>query len=98
RDGGSAVRRQLRARITGRIRDSLTEEVNELARSLGRGDNTKLSEYLDSVREIEQRIQNTETQGQQAVELPERPVDVPATFEEHVKLMFDLQVLAYRAD
>ena len=97
-DGGSAAQRQLRATKKGSILDSLTEEVNELARTLGRGDNTKLSEYLDSVREIEQRIQNTETQGQQAVELPERPVDVPATFEEHVKLMFDLQVLAYRAD
>jgi uncharacterized protein DUF1552 len=97
-DGGSASQRQARAKITGSILDSVTAEMNDIARTLGRGDQTKLREFLDSVREIEQRIQNVESQGAQSVDLPDRPVDVPATFEEHVKLMFDLQILAYRAD
>jgi len=97
-DGGSAAQRQARVKDASSILDSVTEEANDLARTLGRGDHTKLSEYLDSIREIEQRIQNTESQGAQSVELPERPVDVPDTFEEHAKLMFDLQVLAFRAD
>jgi hypothetical protein len=97
-DGGTAAQRAALAKSTGSILDSLTEEVNDLSRTLGNGDHSKLSEYLDSVREIEQRIQNTEVQGAQSVDLPERPVDIPASFEEHTKLMFDLQALAFQAD
>ena len=59
---------------------------------------TKLNEYLDSVREIETRIQNVEAKGQQAIELPDRPIDIPERFDDYVKLMFDLQALAFRAD
>ncbi len=65
-----------------------------LARTLGRGDRTKLTEYLESVREIEQRIQNTESNGTQALELPERPMGIPPSFDEHTKLMLDLVALA----
>ena len=50
-----------------------TQEVARLANTLGAGDRTKLSEYLDSVREIEQRIQNAEAQGRTTIELPDRP-------------------------
>jgi hypothetical protein len=97
-DGGSAAQRLALAKSTGSILDSVTREVNRLAGTLGAGDRSKLAEYMDSVREIEQRIQNTETHGAQSVELPERPTDIPDTFEAHTKLMLDLQVLAYRAD
>jgi hypothetical protein len=97
-DGGTAAQREALAKSTGSILDSITNEVNRLAGTLGAGDRTKLSEYIDSVREIEQRIQNTEAHGAQSVELPERPTDIPDSFEAHTKLMFDLQVLAYRAD
>jgi hypothetical protein len=97
-DGGSAAQRLALAKSTGSILDSVTREVNRLAGTLGAGDRTKLAEYMDSVREIEQRIQNTETRGAQSVELPERPTDIPDSFEAHTKLMLDLQVLAYRAD
>jgi hypothetical protein len=65
---------------------------------LGAGDRVKLSEYLDSVREIEQRIHTVETRGAASVELPERPTDIPETFDEHTKLMFDLQALGFQAD
>jgi len=97
-DGGSAAQRSALARNEGSILDSVMHEAGRLANTLGPGDRTKLSEYLDSVREIEQRIQNTEAQGSETIELPERPIDVPDTFEEHTKMMFDLMVLAYRAD
>jgi hypothetical protein len=97
-DGGSAAQRLALAKTEGSILDSVAGEVNRLEGTLGHGDRTKLNEYLDSVREIEQRIQNTEARGAQSIELPERPVDVPETFEEHTKLMFDLQTLAFRAD
>jgi hypothetical protein len=97
-DGGSPEQRLALAKSTGSILDSVTREVTRLAGTLGAGDRTKLAEYMDSVREIEQRIQNTETHGTQSVELPERPTDIPDSFEAHTKLMLDLQVLAYRAD
>ena len=97
-DGGSSAQRLALAKSTGSILDSVTEEANDLARTLGANDRGKLGEYLDSVREIEQRIQNMESQASKSVELPDRPVDIPVSFEEHAKLMFDLQVLAYRAD
>jgi hypothetical protein len=97
-DGGSAAQRLALAHETGSILDSVTNEVNRLAGTLGTGDKTKLSEYLDSVREIEQRIQNTESRGTQSIELPDRPIDIPDTFDAHAKLMFDLQALAFRAD
>lgn len=97
-DGGSPAQRLAQAQDTGSILDSVTQEANRLASTLGAQDRSKLSEYLDSVRDIEQRIQNIEAKGQQSIDLPDRPVDVPATFEDHTKMMFDLQVLAFRAD
>src|SRR5262245_1726146 len=97
-DGGSARQRLSRMKDAGSILDSVTEEVNSLAKALGRGDRTKLNEYMDSVREIERRIQNTEKQGTHAIELPERPTDVPDSFDEYTKMMLDLVALAYQAD
>jgi hypothetical protein len=53
---------------------------------------------VESVREIEQRIQGVEARGVHDVDLPDRPIDIPPTFEEHIKLMYDLQALAFQAD
>src|ERR1700676_349025 len=86
-DGGSAAQRAAQMRDTGSILDSVIAEVGSLNKVLGRGDRTKLNEYLDSVREIEQRIQNTEVRAAQSVELPDRPVDVPDGFDEYTKMM-----------
>jgi hypothetical protein len=97
-DGGSAAQRAAQMRDTGSILDSVIAEVGSLNKVLGRGDRTKLNEYLDSVREIEQRIQNTEIQTAQSVELPDRPVDVPDGFDEYTKMMLDLVALGFRAD
>jgi hypothetical protein len=96
-DGGAPASRQARMRTEGSILDSVRDEASRVAASLGRGDKGKLAEYLDSVREVEQRIQNAEGQPVD-IDLPERPTDIPDSFDAHTKLMFDLQVLAFRAD
>jgi hypothetical protein len=96
-DGGSAEQRVARARREASILDSVRAEASRVASSLGAGDKAKLGEYLDSIRDVEQRIQYAESQPVQ-LDLPERPTGIPASFEAHTKLMFDLQVLAFRAD
>jgi hypothetical protein len=97
-DGGSSAQRLARSKKTGSILDSVMEEASGLASSLGNSDRSKLGEYMESVRDIEQRIQTTESKTAQNFELPDRPVGIPDSFEEHTKLMFDLQIMAYRAD
>jgi hypothetical protein len=97
-DGGTSAQRLARTREEGSILDSIAAEANSLAASLGHRDRNKLGEYLDSVRDIEQRIQSTEAQGKSSLALPDRPIDIPATFEDHTRLMFDLQILAFRAE
>jgi hypothetical protein len=98
-DGGDASRRQAQARKAGSILDSVQQEAARLQQALGAGDRTKVNEYLEAVREVEQRIQRAERQtGELSLTLPERPTDIPESFEDHMRLMFDLQVLAFQAD
>ena len=98
-DGGSPASRRAQARQSGSILDSVAQEALSLERTLGPSDRNKLSEYLDSVRDLEQRIGRAEARGEQAeIDLPDRPIDVPEDFEEYAKLMFDLMALAYQAD
>jgi len=98
-DGGSPERRGAELRKSGSILDWMTADMARLRRELGADDRTKVSQYLDSVREVERRIQKAEQQSDGTV-LPdlERPATVPAVWEDHVKLMFDLQVLALQGD
>ena len=96
--GGSAAQRRAQAKDRGSILDSVIAEVNSLSKTLGHGDRTKLDEYLDSVREIESRIQKTESQTASSMQLPDRPVDVPDSFDEYTKMMLDLVALGYQAD
>jgi hypothetical protein len=93
----SAEQRAL-VRRNNSILDSLREATDDLLRGLGPNDRTKISEYLDSVRDIERRIQVAEQQNSRELPALERPGGVPATFEEHARLMYDLQVLAFQAD
>ena len=98
-DGGSPAERQAQVRQTGSILDSVTQEALSLERTLGPTDRGKLAEYLDSVRDLEQRIGRAEARSEQAeIDLPDRPIDIPEDFEEYAKLMFDLMALAYQAD
>ena len=97
--GGSPEQRRAEMRKNASILDWVLDDMASLRRKLGTGDRVKVGEYLDTVREVERRIQRAE---QQATDSPlpalERPTSVPVEWEDHVKLMFDLQVLALRAD
>jgi len=98
--GGSAQERSARRRSHQSILDWVLAEVNDLKRELGAEDQIRMDRYLDNVREIERRIQRVEqinTDGRTR-ELPEAPAGVPDSYEEHIKLMFDLQVLAFETD
>ena len=98
-DGGSAAERLAQMREERSILDFVNESIAGLQKKLSGPDRNLVSDYLDSVREIERRIQVAERQhGQSPLELPERPVGVPGAYEEHAKLMFDLIALAFRAD
>ncbi len=78
--------------------DAVSDKVARLRRDLGPGDRRRLGEYLEAVRDIERRIQKAEDQIDEPLPEIAPPPGVPAAFEEHAKLMFDLQVLAYQAD
>jgi hypothetical protein len=80
------------------ILDVLNSEVSRLARDLSPRDNVKLAEYLDAIRDVERRIHLAEQKGAQELPVMERPSGMPSNYEEHAKLMFDLQVLAYQSD
>jgi hypothetical protein len=80
------------------ILDSVTEEVARLRGALPQTDRTKLNEYLDAVRNVEQRIQIAEEQNSKEMPVVAHPAGIPANWEDHVKLIFDLQVLAYQCD
>ncbi len=98
--GGSPEERAVRRRTSRSILDWITEDVTTLKRSLGPNDTIRLDRYLDNVRELERRIQNVEAQNRtgEVRELPGAPAGVPDSFSEHVKLMFDLQALAFASD
>ena len=81
------------------ILDGVTKNVAGLSTRLGAGDQLKLGEYLDSIRDVERRIQLTENRDREnPLQPPAMPIGIPDTFDEHVKLMYDLLVLAYQAD
>jgi hypothetical protein len=97
-DGSNAALRLSRKKEDRSILDSVTQKVSRLQSKLDPSDRNRLTEYLDDIREIERRIQKAEQQSANEGNVPEAPVGVPELFEDHLKLMFDLQALAYRAD
>jgi hypothetical protein len=98
--GATAAARADRRRKDRSILDWVTESVADLKGRLGASDRERLGAYLDDVREIERRIQKVEAfnASGDARELPAAPIGVPDSYEEHVKLMFDLQALAFASD
>jgi hypothetical protein len=98
--GGSPEARAARRRANQSILDGVTLEVARLRKDLGRRDQNRLNDYLESVREIERRIEKIEQYNASGAEreLPSAPIGVPDSWEEHVKIMFDLQVLAFSAE
>jgi len=97
-EGGSAEQRREEAKWRASILASVAEDAARLQSTLGPGDRQRMNEYLDSVRDVERRIGMAEHQNATSLDLPERPVDVPAEWEDRAKIMFDLQVLAYQGD
>jgi hypothetical protein len=96
-DGSTPQERLSRQRVNQSILDWISGDVSSLKKDLGASDRSRLDSYLEDVREIERRIQKIEKYNAsgQARALPAAPLGVPDSFEEHVKLMFDLQVLAF---
>jgi hypothetical protein len=98
--GATPEERATHRKTNRSILDWIATEVSRLRRDLGPADRARLTQYLNDIREIERRIQRIEahnTSGEQR-ELPGAPIGVPDSFEEHVKLMFDLQALGFAAD
>jgi hypothetical protein len=94
--GRNNAERVTRREEAGSILDSVQEEIASLRKKLPEAYRTRLAEYLDDVREIERRIQKAAVPKDLTV--PDAPVGIPDSFSDHLKLMFDLQVLAYKAD
>ena len=92
------VARRARIREDRSILDAVTDKAAAIQGRLGPGDQTKLTEYLDGIRDVERRIQMVEAQSDEELPLVEQPAGIPRSYEEHAKLLFDLQVLAYQTD
>ena len=98
-EGGTAKERRAALRKRASLLDSISEEITRLQRDLGPADRAKLEEYLTAVREVERRIQTAESDAAKN-QLPDldRPMGVPASYADHARLMFDLQILALQGD
>jgi hypothetical protein len=98
-EGGGAAERRAALKKRASLLDSVTDELARLEKTLGPSDRRRVSQYLESVRDVERRIQQAETA---AAENPlpdlDRPIGVPAAYADHARLMFDLQALALQGD
>jgi len=98
-EGGSLADRRAALKKRASLLDSVTEEISRLKNELGPADRARVSHYLETVREVERRIQKAEADAADHT-LPDldRPTGVPAAYADHARLMFDLQVLALQGD
>ena len=98
-EGGTPEERQTALRKRASLLDSIIDDMRRLKRGLGANDRSRVSDYLDSIREVERRIQKAETDTKDTP-MPDldRPMGVPAAYADHARLMFDLQLLAYQGD
>jgi Protein of unknown function (DUF1552) len=98
-EGGSPAARHAALKRRASLLDFVRDDISRLQNTLGADDRRRVGQYLDSIREVERRIQKAEsdTGGDQLPDL-ERPVGVPASYADHAKLMFDLQALAMQGD
>lgn len=96
--GDNAAERAAIVNQTGSILDSVMADASMLQRKLGPADNAMVGNYLESVREVERRVQMMKSQDLSDVEIPDAPVGIPTSFDEHLKIMFDLIALAYQVN
>lgn len=97
-EGGTPAQRLAQQEKSRSILDAVTEQMRQLHQTLGRADRTTVSDYLDAVRELERRIQRADDGAEAKLPTLERPMGIPDRFDEHARLMFDLQWLAFQAD
>jgi hypothetical protein len=98
-DGATAAERRASLKNRASLLDSVMDEFTRLNNQLGPADRARVSQYLETIREVERRIQRAEANAaENPVRDVERPVGVPASYADHARLMFDLQVLAFQAD
>src|SRR5580692_3996268 len=99
-EGGTPEERAARQKVNSSILDWISQDVKRLQKNLGASDRRRMDTYLEDVREIERRIQRIEKYNAsgEARALPAAPLGVPDSYEEHLKLMFDLQALAFMTD
>jgi len=98
-EGGSAADRRAALKRRASLLDWVRDDISRLQKTLGADDRARVGQYLDSIREVERRIQKAESDtGDDHLPDLDRPVGVPASYADHAKLMFDLQVLALQGD
>ena len=97
-DGANGDERRRRIETQRSILDAVTSQVRRLQGGLGSPDRNRVAEYLDTVREIERRIELAEKRASENLEVPISPRGIPDDFVEHTKLMFDLMTIAFQAD
>lgn len=98
-DGSTDAERREKRRQSASMLDSIREDVASLNLKLPAADRGRLSDYLDEVREIERRVALIDAKlSEEGLEVPDAPLGIPNGFENHINLMFDLQVLAYKSD
>ena len=98
-DGGSAQERQAALKERASLLDAFRQDVARLKRDLGAADRARMDDYLQTIREVERRIQQAEASvGDHPLPDLDRPIGVPAAYADHARLMFDLQCLAYQGD
>src|SRR5262245_4536215 len=90
--------RASRLRQDRSVLDSVTARVKQLQQKLGAADNTKVNDYLESLRDVERRIQKAEEQSAKEGPDVDQPAGVPISFDAHLRLLYDLQLLAYQSD
>ena len=97
-EGGSAADQQAELRRESSLLDWVKEDMARLKRELGPGDQRKVNDYLETIREVERRIQKAEKSATVELRDEDRPLGVPASYADHARLMFDLQILAMQGD
>ena len=98
-EGDSSAERRAALRKRASLLDSVTEELTRLQNTLGPGDRDRVGQYLESVRDVERRIERAEAAAEEnPLDDVDRPLGVPASYADHARLMFDLQMLALQAD
>jgi hypothetical protein len=97
-EGDTAAEREALLRKNASILDMITERAKTLSNDLGPGDQARLADYLESVREIERRVSMAGARDLKGIKVPDAPVGELESFDKQVRLMFDLIALAYQAD